>query len=95
MEEILRVKDEDLELVGVDGGGSEILHYRGEPFTGIRLIYENDGWLSGEVEYQNGYREGWEREYYKNGQLESEYKMSNNQMVPDTLRSFSEDGTLK
>lgn len=84
----LRVKQEDLELVGIDSGGSEILYYKGKPFTGIMLIYENAGWLSGEVEFQNGYQEGWEREYYEDGQLESEVKMHNNIAVPDTWKYY-------
>lgn len=84
----LRVKQEDLELVGIDSGGSEILHYKGEPFTGIKLIYEDAGWLSGEIEFKNGYREGWEREFYENGQLESEVKMHNNIAVPDTWKYY-------
>lgn len=84
----LRVKQEDLEHAGFDGGGSEILHYKGKPFTGIKLIYEDAGWLSGEIEYQNGYREGWEREYYEDGQLESEFKMHNNITVPDTYKYY-------
>ncbi|WP_333809341.1 hypothetical protein [Flavobacterium sp.] len=84
----LRVKQEDLKLVGIDSGGSEILHYKGKPFTGIKLIYEDAGWLSGEIEFKNGYREGWEREYYENGQLESEVKMHNNIAVPGTWKYY-------
>ena len=90
-----RVKVEDLDLVGLDGGGSPILHYKGKPFTGICLIYEDEGWLSGEEEYQNGYQEGWIRDYYKNGQLESEYKMSNNRLVANSTKNFNEDGSVK
>ncbi len=90
----IQQKDKDIELVGIDGGGSEILHYKGKPFTGLYLIYENEGWLSSEVEFQNGYREGWERDYYENGQLEQEYKMHNNIEVPGTYKRFDESGTL-
>ena len=36
----LRIKEENLELVGTDRGGSEILHYEGKPFTGI--MYEKE-----------------------------------------------------
>lgn len=84
----LRVKQEDLELVGVDGGGIAMLNYKGKPFTGIMLIYEDAGWLSREVEYQDGYREGWERDYYEDGQLEEEVKMHNNRAVPDTWKYY-------
>jgi len=93
--EQLRVKEEDLELVAFDGGGIGILHYKGKPFTGVCLIYEDAGWLSLEKEFQNGYEEGWVRDYYENGQLESEYKMSNNKLVPGTSKDFNEDGTPK
>lgn len=95
MHKQLRIREEELELVGLDGGGTEILHYKGKPFTGIRLIYEDEGWLSGEIEFQNGYQEGWIREYYKNGQLESEYKMSNNIHIPGTTKSYDENGSLR
>lgn len=93
--EQLRIKEEDLELVGFDGGGTGILHHKGKPFTGVCLIYEDAGWLSLEKEFQNGYEEGWVRDYYENGQLESEYKMSNNKLVPCTSKDFNEDGTPK
>ncbi|MEE4000006.1 hypothetical protein V1T75_06610 [Tenacibaculum sp. FZY0031] len=95
MDKILRIREEDLNLFSMDGGGSPILYYQGKPFTGFCLTYEEEGWLSGEEEYVNGYQEGWVRDYYKNGQLESEYKMSNNKLVPNTSRDFNEDGTLK
>lgn len=84
----LRIKQEELEHDGFDGGESEKLTYRGKPFTGIMLIYEDAGWLSREVEFQNGYREGWERDYYEDGQLEEEVKMHNNIAVPDTWKYY-------
>jgi antitoxin component YwqK of YwqJK toxin-antitoxin module len=88
----LRIRSEDLELVGVDGGGVEILHYKGKPFTGICLTYEDAGWLSVEEEFQNGYQEGWVRLYYENGQLEEEYFMHNNIMDPDLGGAWDEQG---
>lgn len=91
--EVLRVKEEELELVGLDGGGMGILHYKGKPFTGVSLTYEDEGWLSMEEEYQNGFQEGWIRDYYENGQLKSEYKMHNNTLVSGTSKSFNEDGS--
>lgn len=35
----MKIKYEDLEHAGFDGGGSEILYYQGKPFTGIVLEY--------------------------------------------------------
>lgn len=90
----LKIKYEDLEHGGFDFGGSEILLYQGKPFTGICQIYEDEGWLSGENEYQNGYLEGWVRDYYENGQLETEYKLHNNNHVPNTYKAFDENGNL-
>lgn len=66
----LRIKEEELELVGVDSGDTEILHYKWKPFTGVYLLYEDEGWLSVETEFKNGYHQGWIRCYYENGQLE-------------------------
>jgi hypothetical protein len=38
-----RIKEEDLELTGVDDGGAPKYVYNGKHFTGILLGYENDG----------------------------------------------------
>lgn len=84
----LRIKYNQLEHDGFDGGGSEKLTYQGKPFTGVKLIFEDAGWLSGEIEYQNGFREGWERDYYEDGQMEQEIKMHNNIAVPGTYKYF-------
>lgn len=92
--ENLRIKEEDLELVGVDSGGSPILYYQRKPFTGICLTYEDAGWLSLEEEYQNGYLEGWTRFYYENGQIEQEYQLHNNVVVAGTLKKYDENGTF-
>lgn len=91
----LKIKYEDLEHGGFDSGGSEILLYQGGPFTGICQIYEDEGWLSGENEYQNGYLEGWIRDYYENGNLEMEYQIHNNIPVPNTTKVYDKNGNLK
>ncbi|QDZ61021.1 hypothetical protein EVD19_11655 [Elizabethkingia meningoseptica] len=58
--ETLRVKDEDLEFIDIDGGGIPIYHYQGKPFTGIMMEYYNNE-LYRELGYVNGYQEGVER----------------------------------
>jgi antitoxin component YwqK of YwqJK toxin-antitoxin module len=91
--ETLRIKEEDLKLIGFDGGGSGMYYYQGKPFTGIMLGYDN-GVLYVEREYQNGYEEGWCRYYYKNGQKEEEYKIHNNIIIDGTYKEWGEDGNL-
>lgn len=90
---VLKVKYEELEHQGFDTGGVEILYFNGNPFTGFSLIIEERGWISLEEEYQNGYQEGIVREYDESGQLEVEYKMQNNVLVPDTTIHFNDDGS--
>ncbi len=88
----LRIKEEDLELVGVDSRATEILYYNGKPFTGVCLIYEKEGWLSVEKEFENGFQQGWIRDFYQNGQVETELKMDNNVIVEGTFIAFNENG---
>jgi len=90
----LRVLENDLELVGIDSGGSEILHYNGLPFTGFLVEYYPSGQLLAEDEFQNGYLEGWHREYHENGQLELEYNLHNNEVVPDTFKEYDKNGNF-
>lgn len=88
----LRVSFEDLELIGFDAGGGEILNYQGEPFTGI-IEELKDGRLIGEVEFTNGHRGGVYRTYFDNGQLEEEYFLYFNKMEGN-YREWDEDGNL-
>lgn len=90
----LRVLEKDLELVGIDSGGSEILHYKGAPFSGFLVEFFASGQLLAEDEYQNGYLEGWHREYYEHGQLKQEYKLHNNVVVSDTFKKYDEEGNF-
>lgn len=89
-----RIKQEDLELTGVDGGGAPMYNYNGKPFTGILLGYEKDGTLAFEEEFENGYQEGWTRYYHPNGKLEQEYKSHNNVTVDGTFKKWDIDGNL-
>ncbi|NAS30949.1 hypothetical protein GTQ40_08215 [Flavobacteriaceae bacterium R38] len=90
----LRVDYKNLEYFGLDGGGSEILYYEGKPFTGIGIEYYKSGALLTEFEYQNGYLEGLQRGYHENGQINEEYLLKNNIVVPGTFKEFDQEGNL-
>lgn len=91
---LLRINEDDLELTGFDGGGQPIFHYNGKPFTGILVMYEDDGTLSYEQEHQDGYNEGLFRPYHKNGQIYEEYQAHNNVEVDGTYKRWDENGNL-
>jgi antitoxin component YwqK of YwqJK toxin-antitoxin module len=91
----LRINENDLELVGFDGGGSGMYHYQGKPFTGIMLIYnEKENYLYIEREFQNGYEEGQFRSYHKNGKVRQEYRSHNNITVEGSYKRWDENGNL-
>lgn len=93
----LRVLEKDLELVDIDSGGSEILYYRGKPFTGIMIDYDTENnieYLCMEIEFQNGYREGMTKYFHSNGQLENEYYLHNNEVKSGTYKEYDENGKL-
>ncbi|MCW5907229.1 MAG: hypothetical protein KIS94_05180 [Chitinophagales bacterium] len=91
--EPIKVKREDLEFSGYDGGGSPIYKYDSDYFTGIILDYNNQGNLIGETEYRNGYIEGIQREYYASGQLKQEYQEKDN-LLNGVYKEWDEDGKL-
>lgn len=93
---MLRIKesDKDLTISRLDGGGVPIFYYKGKPFTGIVFENEDDGSLSWEEEYENGFQEGWVRYYYKNGKVKQEYKSHNNIELDETFKKWDEDGNL-
>ncbi len=88
-----KVKYEELEFAGYDGGGSAIYKYQGGYFTGIILDFNQDGILIGETEYKNGYIEGMQREYYQSGKLEAEYYEKNN-LLDGIFKEWDEAGNL-
>jgi len=90
----LKIREEDLEYWYNDPGGIPTYKYNGEPFTGTMLTYEDEGWLSGEDEYENGYQEGWTRIYYRSGQIEEEYKSQNTVTVGGTYKKYDEAGNI-
>lgn len=89
---MIRVNDDDCTFDEIDGGGYAILSYKGEKLTGISVLYYTTGEVESEQEYQDGYREGWHRRYYKNGQIKEEYKTHNNVLVPGTYSEYDEQG---
>lgn len=74
----LRLSYEDLDLVGFDAGGGEIMYYRGRPFTGISVDYGINGQVLTEQEFTDGHLGGVQREYYLNGQMSEEYFVAYN-----------------
>lgn len=92
--EKLRVKDEDLEFSGVDGGGIAMYTYQGKPFTGIIEDYFFDtGKLAGETEYVDGYQDGIETTYYQNGKIAA-YIVSRNNKLHGECKSWDDAGNL-
>jgi antitoxin component YwqK of YwqJK toxin-antitoxin module len=90
----LKVKEEDLEFIDIDGGGIPIYHYQGKPFTGIIIDYFLDtNVVAGETEYINGYQEGVERVYYDNGKLKHEFHLKDNKLH-GVCKDWDEKGNL-
>ncbi|WP_407500597.1 toxin-antitoxin system YwqK family antitoxin [Elizabethkingia anophelis] len=90
--ETLRVKEEDLEFIDIDGGGTPIYHYQGKPFTGMLLEYY-DNILYREIEYINGYEDGVERVFYENGKVKNEFQSKNNKLN-GICKDWDEEGNL-
>jgi antitoxin component YwqK of YwqJK toxin-antitoxin module len=84
----------DLELIRLDGGGTPIYHFNNKPFTGIVFDIEEDGTLSWEEEYIDGFQEGWTRTYHPNGKPEEECKMHNNVIVDGTYKKWDANGNI-
>ena len=90
--EKLRIKEEDLEFVNIDGGGIPIYNYQGKPFTGILLEYYDDI-LYREIEYIHGYQDGIEISYNESGQIEYKYYLKNNKLH-GVCKNWDEQGNL-
>ena len=90
--ETLKVREENLEFINIDGGGIPIYHYQGKPFTGILLEYYDDV-LYREIEYKNGYQDGIIKGYYENGNIEYESHNKNNKLH-GIYRDWDEEGNL-
>jgi len=88
----LRVEYEDLDVVGYDAGGGEIIEYQGQSFTGT-IVQFIDGILIGEEEFSNGHKGGIQRNYFLNGALQDEYSIYFNKLE-GTFRSWDENGIL-
>lgn len=91
---IIKVKEEELEFIDIDGGGIPIYHYQGNPFTGVVVDYFfGTNKIAGETEYVNGYQEGVERNYYENGNIEYECYKKNNKLH-GIYRDWDQQGNL-
>lgn len=92
---MLRVKElsKDLKVVGLDGGGIVIYHYKERPFSGV-VYDEEDGYVAWEVEYKEGYQEGWVKYYFRSGKLRQESKKHNNEIIEGTFKEWDENGNL-
>ncbi|OBS13475.1 hypothetical protein ATE49_12490 [Elizabethkingia miricola] len=88
----LRVKEEELEFIDIDGGGTPIYHYQGKPFTGMLLEYY-DNILYREIEYINGYEDGVERVFYENGKVKNEFQSKDNKLN-GICKDWDEEGNL-
>ncbi|TSJ38722.1 hypothetical protein FO440_19655 [Mucilaginibacter corticis] len=89
----LRVNYDDLEIIGFDGGGIEMFNYEGQPFTGI-VVSMKDGVVYTEEEYQNGYKEGLQKEYFfTSGVLRFEFTVRNNNLN-GVFKTWDENGNL-
>jgi antitoxin component YwqK of YwqJK toxin-antitoxin module len=91
----IKVKEELLTLMRLDGGGLPVYNYRGKPFTGFIIEYfpNNMDVIESEIEYTNGYQEGVEREFYENGIKKYEFYTKNN-MLDGVTKRWDEDGNL-
>lgn len=91
----IKIKEEKLTLIRLDGGGLPVYNYKGKPFTGFIIEYfpNKMGVIESEIEYTNGYQEGVEREFYENGNMKYEFHTKNN-MLDGVTKRWDEDGNL-
>lgn len=88
----LRIREEDLEFIDIDGGGIPIYNYQGIPFTGLLLEYYDNTFYR-EIEYINGYQDGIERVFYENGNIKHEFHSKNNKLH-GICKDWDEQGNL-
>lgn len=90
----IKIKEERLEFVYLDGRGRAMYNYKGKPFTGLLIeYYDNSSVIFSETEYQNGYEDGVEREFYENGKMKYENHRKNN-MLDGICKDWDKDGNL-
>ena len=68
----------------------DITYYKGKPFSGIAFGSFDNG-TKFETEFKEGLKHGLGKEFYNNGQLKSELKYDNDQLV-EVMKSFKENG---
>jgi len=89
----LLVEYKDLETMGFDSGGTDMLSYKGKPFTGFIVEYYTNGILMSEEEYKDGYKNGVNISYFENGQIEEEYFSKYNRFY-NSFTSWDINGNL-
>ena len=90
---MLRINSDDLEEEYTDGG-SRLLVFNGEPFTGIAYEMSPQGSLWSEQSYEEGVLSGPSMDWYPSGQLraQTDYKWNR---VHGRNREWFENGQLK
>jgi antitoxin component YwqK of YwqJK toxin-antitoxin module len=68
-----RINADDIEL-----GNDYVYRLDGKPFTGIGFELNDDGQLLSEIEFENGLKNGFSREWAIDGTLVSEHEYRNN-----------------
>lgn len=89
----LIVTYDDIEEAGTDADGQVVVHYQGQPLTGIIVEHSEIGQLLSESEYTDGLLGGIQRQYYPNGQMQEEYTIINNKME-GTFTEWDEQGNV-
>lgn len=78
-----------LTIPHLDGGGVPIFNYERKPFTGIVFENEDDGSLSWEEEYIDGFQEGWYKSFHKTEKLNNNGK----HIIPMSFLELTKNGT--
>ncbi len=76
----LILTEDQLESDGFDAGGGEMYKYQNQPFTGTLIEYYPNGNISGEEEFTNGHRDGVQRRFFQNNQIEEELYIKYNRL---------------
>lgn len=89
----INYNDSDLILKGVDIGCTDMFSYQGQPCTGIIQESDSNNKLMYELSYVNGFKEGVQKCYFSDGQIEEEYiELSN--LTVDYFNVWNNQGIL-
>jgi len=86
-------KNTEVEITRVDEAGNPIVYFEGKPYTGM-VHYMVGGKIGSEIEYKNGYEEGFQRLYHENGTVEFECQMKYGDPVRGSWIEWDEDGNI-